>query len=322
MTRKILICGATGFIGRNLTEHFAARGDCAVHAVRFARDEYSCPNVTWHRADLRRVEEVEALVAGCDVIIQAAATTSGAKDIVSRPYIHTTDNAVMNSLLLRAAYEAKVKHFVFFSCTVMHRSSETPLDEEGWDANLPMAPNYFASGWTKVYIEKMCEFYSRLGVTKHTVIRHSNIYGPHDKFDLERSHVFGATVTKVMTAPDDKITVWGSGEEGRDLLYVSDLIDFVARAIDRQAAAYALYNAGCGRAISVNELVAKIVAASGRHLRVEHDLGKPTIKGSLALDCAKAGRELGWRPQTPLDEGIRLTIDWWRANIGIDETRR
>ncbi len=218
MTRKILICGATGFIGRNLIEYFATRADCDVHAVRFIRDEYRYPGVTWHRADLRHVEEVEALVEGCDVIIQAAATTSGAKDIVSRPYIHTTDNAVMNSLLLRAAYEAKVKHFIFFSCTVMHQSSETPLDEEAWDANVPMAPNYFAAGWTKVYIEKMCEFYARLGVTKHTVIRHSNIYGPHDKFDLERSHVFGATVTKVMAATDGKVTVWGSGEGARDLL--------------------------------------------------------------------------------------------------------
>ncbi|HLI20074.1 MAG TPA: NAD-dependent epimerase/dehydratase family protein, partial [Stellaceae bacterium] len=220
MRRKILICGATGFIGRNLTEHFAALGDWDVHALRWTRDEYACPGVTWHRADLRRVEDVERVVAGCDVIIQAAATTSGAKDILTRPYIHTTDNAVMNSLLLRAAYEAKVRHFVFFSCSIMYPSREKPLAEDDWDAGVPLAPNYFAAGWSKIYIEKMCEFYSRLGVTRHTVIRHSNIYGPYDKFDLERSHVFGATVTKVMTAEDGAIQVWGSGEEARDLLYV------------------------------------------------------------------------------------------------------
>jgi len=322
MSQKLLICGATGFIGRNLTEHFAARGVCDVHAVHFTHAPYDCPGVTWHRADLRRVEEVEALVAGCDVLIQAAATTSGAKDIVSRPYIHTTDNAVMNSLLLRAAFEAKVKHFVFFSCTVMHQSSELPLNEDSWDANVPIPPNYFASGWTKVYIEKMCEFYARLGVTRHTVIRHSNIYGPHDKFDLERSHVFGATVTKVMTAVDGKITVWGSGEEARDLLYVDDLVDFVARAVDRQRAPYALYNAGAGRAISIKELVTKIVAASGRDLRIEHDLSKPTLKTSVSLDCAKAARELGWHPHVALDEGIRRTLEWWRAHIGATGKKR
>jgi nucleoside-diphosphate-sugar epimerase len=314
--RKILICGATGFIGRNLVEHFATRADCDVHAVRLSRGEYVIPGVTWHRADLRRVEEVEPLVTGCDIIIQAAATTSGAKDIVARPYIHTTDNAVMNSLLLRAAYDAKVKHFVFFSCSVMLPTSASPLDESAWDANVPIAPNYFASGWTKVYIEKMCEFYARLGLTRHTVIRHSNIYGPNDKFDLERSHVFGATVTKAMTATDGAIRVWGSGEEARDLLYVSDLVAFVERAIDRQTAPHALYNAGSGRAVSVNELVAKIVAGSGRGLRIEHDLSQPTIKTSLCLDCTKAAIDLDWRPQVSLEDGIRRTIEWWKANVG------
>lgn len=318
MRRKILICGATGFIGRNLTEHFAARGDCDVHAVRWSREDYACPAVTWHQADLRRVEDVAAVVAGCDVVIQAAATTSGAKDIVTKPYLHTTDNAVMNSLLLRAAYEAKVKHFVFFSCSIMYQSSETPLDEEAWDADVPLAPAYFAAGWTKVYIEKMCEFYARLGATKHTVIRHSNIYGPYDKFDLERSHVFGATVTKAMTAENGAIQVWGSGEEARDLLHVDDLVEFVARAIERQTAPYALYNAGSGRAVSINDLVGRIVGASGRPLRVEHDLSKPTIKTSLCLDCRKAGRELGWAPRVALGDGIRRTIAWWRTHIGFE----
>ena len=314
--RKLLVCGATGFIGRNLVERLAARDDLDVHALRLTRSEYDCPGVTWHRADLRQAEEVEGLVAGVDIIIQAAATTSGAKDIVTRPHIHTTDNAVMNSLLLRAAFEAKVKHFVFFSCTVMHRSSAAPLDEDSWDANLPMEPRYFASGWTKVYIEKMCEFYARLGMTRHTVIRHSNVYGPHDKFDLEKSHVFGATVSKVMSAAGDAIDVWGNGEEARDLLYVGDLVDFVEGVIDRQSASYALYNAGGGRAISVNELVGKIIAASGRKLQIRHDLTKPTIKTSLFLDCTKAERELGWKPRTALDDGIRHTLDWWRQNIG------
>ncbi len=127
--RKVLVCGGTGFIGSNLVERLSHRPDIELHATRLTRSAPDGERVCWHRADLRCVEEVEPLVAGMDVIIQAAATTSGAKDIVSRPYIHTTDNAVMNSLLLRAAYEAKVKHFVFFSCTVMHQSSDKPLDE-------------------------------------------------------------------------------------------------------------------------------------------------------------------------------------------------
>ncbi|HUK60465.1 MAG TPA: thiamine pyrophosphate-dependent enzyme [Stellaceae bacterium] len=312
--QKVLVCGATGFIGRNLVERLAQRADLEVHGTCFTKRPADIAGVRWHEADLRREDHVGRLVPGFDIVIQAAATTSGARDIVERPYIHTTDNAVMNSLLLRAAYDAKVKHFLFFSCSVMYPSNPVPLKEDDWDASRPLEPRYQASGWTKVYIEKMCEFYAGLGVTRHTIIRHSNVYGPHDKFDLERSHVFGATVTKVMTAPGRAITVWGSGEEARDLLYVDDLVDFVECAIEQQTAPYALYNVGCGRAISVDELARSIIAASGRALDIEHDLTKPSIPTSLALDCGKAARELGWQPKTTLKDGIAKTLAWWQAN--------
>ena len=312
--KRVLVCGATGFIGRNVTEALARREDLDVHAVRFTSSAYGCSNVTWHQADLRLESDVARLVDGVDVVIQAAATTSGAKDIVTRPFIHVTDNAVMNSLLFRAAHEKKVGHIVFFSCTVMYPSSDRPLGEADFNANAPLHPRYFGVGWTKIYVEKMCEFYASLGVTRYTAIRHSNIYGPHDKFDLERSHVFGATVTKVMTADDGKITVWGSGEEERDLLYVDDLVDFVTAAMDRQDASFGLYNCGSGKSVAIKDLVAKIVDGSGRSLKIEHDLSQPTIKTTLSVDCAKARDELGWEPRTSLDDGIAKTIDWWRQN--------
>lgn len=312
--KRVLVCGATGFIGRNVTEALAPREGLDVHAVRFTSSAYDCANVTWRQADLRLESDVARLVDGIDVVIQAAATTSGAKDIVTRPFIHVTDNAVMNSLLFRAAHEKKVGHIIFFSCTVMYPSSDRPLGEADFNANAPLHPRYFGVGWTKIYVEKMCEFYASLGVTRYTAIRHSNIYGPHDKFDLERSHVFGATVTKVMTADDGKITVWGSGEEERDLLYVDDLVDFVTAAMDRQDASFGLYNCGAGKSVAIKDLVAKIVDGSGQRLRIEHDLSQPTIKTTLSVDCGKAKEELGWEPRILLEDGIARTIAWWRQN--------
>lgn len=314
MKTKVLICGATGFIGRNLTEQLSKRADMEIHAVRFQRPEYKCSNVTWHQADLRDPKDVERVVAGMDVIIQAAATTSGSKDIVTRPYIHVTDNAVMNSLLFRAAFEHQIKHVVFFSCTVMYPSSTTALKETDFDANAPLHPRYFGVGNTKLYIEKMCEFYAGISNTKFTAIRHSNIYGSHDKFDLERSHVFGATITKVMNA-SDKISVWGTGEEERDLLHVNDLVTFVEAALAKQPHKYRLYNCGYGQAISIKDLVSKIVQHSGKQLAIEHDLSQPTIKTSLYLDCTLAQTELGWTPQISLDEGIKNTLQWWKNHI-------
>lgn len=317
MKKKVLICGATGFIGRNMTEQLSQREDLEVHAVRFNRPEYHCPNVIWHHADLRKPEDIERVIQGVDVIIQAAATTSGSKDIVTRPFIHVTDNAIMNSYLFRAAYEHKVKQVIFFSCTVMYQSSEKALKETDFDANQPLHPRYFGVGNTKLYIEKMCEFYAGISDTKFTAIRHSNIYGAHDKFDLERSHVFGATVTKVMTAKD-KISVWGTGEEERDLLYADDLVNFVELAMEKQPQKYRLYNCGLGQAITIKQLVQKIVAHSGKQLTIEHDLSQPTIKTSLFLDCGLAKSELGWEPRVGLDDGIKMTLEWWRENVGMN----
>jgi nucleoside-diphosphate-sugar epimerase len=312
--QKILICGATGFIGRNILESYAVNPNYEVHATHFNRPSFAIDNVTWHRIDLRDSNEVNELVKEIDIIIQAAATTSGAKDIVTKPYIHVTDNAVMNSYLFRSAFEHKVKHVIFFSCTVMYQSSIKPLKESDFDANKPLHPRYFGIGNTKLYIEKMCEFYASIGETKFTAIRHSNIYGPYDKFDLERSHFFGATITKVMIA-HDKILVWGTGEEERDVLYIKDLINFIEKAIENQEEKYRLYNCGYGEASPVIEIIKKIISASGKDLKIEHDLTQPTIKTSLSLDCSLAKKELGWEREKSLEDGIKMTIDWWNKNV-------
>lgn len=313
--RKILICGASGFIGRNISEALAERDAFEVYGTYLRSKPLVHSGTRMIQADLTQQEDVHRVVKGMDFIIQAAAATSGAKDIITKPYYHVTDNAVMNSLIFRSAYEHKVRHVVFFSCTVMYQPSGIPVRETDFDANKEIYPNYFGVGWTKVYIEKLCEFYSRIGSTKYTVIRHSNVYGPYDKFDLERSHVFGATITKVMATNDGKIVVWGSGEEERDLLYISDLVDFVLISLDKQVEKFQLCNVGYGSSISVRNLVNKIIVCSGKDTRIEYDLSKPTIKTKLCLDISKAKACFGWYPKVTLDDGIRKTFDWYKANI-------
>ena len=247
--KNILICGATGFIGRNLLE-FYNKKDYNITATYFktesviSNQEYK--NVKWVKCDLRNPDDVKFVMNGIDIVLQFAATTSGANDIVNRPYIHVTDNAVMNSLILRECYEQNVEHIIFPSCTVMYQPADYAQKETDWNAQDEIFPTYFGVGNTKVYIEKMCEFFSRLGKTKHTVLRHSNMYGPHDKYDLEKSHVFGATITKVMTNKDGILNVWGTGEGGRDLLHVDDLVNFVDLSINKQESSYELFNVGLG----------------------------------------------------------------------------
>ncbi|OGS44945.1 MAG: hypothetical protein A2539_04520 [Elusimicrobia bacterium RIFOXYD2_FULL_34_15] len=318
MKKKILICGSTGLLGRNVAESFAENDDFEVYGTYLKSKPLDNPKIKMIKADLTDKNDVNNVIKGMDIIIQAAATTSGVKDILSKPYYHVTDNTIMNALIFRAAFDHKVSHLLFLSCTVMYQSSDKPLKETDFDANKEMYPSYFGGAWMKVYNEKMCEFYSRIGTTKFTVVRHSNIYGPYDKYDLERSHVFGATITKVMTTKDGgKIKVWGEGTEERDLMHVDDVVDFIKLALSKQTSKFELFNAGCGSSISVSNLIKKIIQISGKNISIEYDLTKPTVKTKVCLDSTKAKNMLGWESKISLDEGIKKTIDWYKNNFKV-----
>jgi len=314
--KSILICGATGFIGRNLLEFYYTQNKYKIRATYFNSTPLEgYDSVEWVHCDLRDPIQVKNILNGMDIILQFAATTSGAKDIINKPYIHVTDNIVMNSLLLREAFEQSIEHFVFPSCTIMYQRSDNAIKESDFNPSEEILPFYFGAGHTKVYLEKMCEFFSRFKKTKHTVIRHSNIYGPHDKFDLEKSHVFGATVTKVMTSQNGEVKVWGTGEEARDLLYIKDLIDFIDISLNQQTTYYELVNVGLGQGIKVKDLVQKIIIHSDRDLTISYDLSKPSLPTSLFLDCSKVKKIFNWEPKYTLDEGIIETLNWYKNNI-------
>ena len=315
--KNILICGASGFMGRNIAEYFLKSSDYNVYGVGNTRTVSNITNYkNFYNCDLTTQKGIDHVFASgikYDVVIQAAATTSGSKDIVERPYLHVTDNAVMNSLILRACYDHSAGHFLFLSCGVMYNPERSPATEDDFYLDEPIFKNYFGVGWTKVYVEKMCEFFAGLGRTKHTAIRHSNTYGPHDKYDLEKSHMFGATITKVLNAKDgDEIVVWGDGSTERDLLYVDDVVGFIHKAIDGQQSQYELYNVGYGKSFSVKQIVEKIINISGKNVTIVHDLDKPSINTKLALNSKKAENELGWKRQTSLEDGIRKTIKWYK----------
>ncbi len=315
MKKRILVAGATGFIGRNIIQALCADPTCDVVGLRHKSPPYDLPGLSWRQGDLRDHAAVDRALQDIDIVIQAAATTSGAKDIAERPAIHVTDNAVMNSLLFRAAAERSVQHLVFFSCSIMYPSSDRLLKEEDFDANQPLKPYYFGAGWTKVYLEKMAEFFATTSKTRFTVLRHTNIYGPFDKFDLERSHMIGATIAKALAATDGKLTIWGSGEEVRDVLHVDDLTEAVLKALSRQTTPFELFNIGLGRAVPVRELAAQIVRASGRDLAIACDTSKPSLPFKVALDCAKAERLLGWKPKVQPEEGLARTVAWRKSSL-------
>jgi len=308
---RILITGATGFMGRNLFEHFTKMG----HEVYGT----SCDSKPYHNSirycNLKVESEVRELFDEVrpDIVIQAAATTSGVADTLAKPYIHVTDNAIVNSFVLRAAFEHKVKHFIFLSCSVMYQPSEVPLKESDWKLGDEIIPQYFGVGSMKVFIEQQCKFYSRIGM-KCTAVRHSNTYGPYDKFDPDHSHVLGSSIRKVMEATGDTVEVWGEGKEKKDLIYVEDVMRGIQVLIDKQTDMFERVNMSSGVGITINDLVKTIIKVAGKDLTIKNNVTKPSIPVHLVYDSSYMGDRYGWEPQVNLEDGLAKTIEWFKKN--------
>lgn len=318
---KVLICGANGFIGYNAVKYFAnIYGGSNITGTLFnTNDKPAVDGVNYKYVDLRLEKDVQELFRNgqFDIVIQAAAIATGSKDIVERPYIHVADNVVMNAWIFREAAFNKVKHVIFPSCTAMYQSSELPQTENQWDASDEIYPAYFGIGNMKVFTEKMCDFYSRISDTKFTAIRHSNVFGPYDKFDLDKCHLIPALINKVYHA-DKTLQLW-SAEAKRDILYIDDLMDFIHKCINNQQKEYVIFNCGQGRAFSVREYAELISAVASKDLSFRFDDSKPNIPTTVILNCDKARYVLGWKPEIWITDGIRRTYEWYSNQFILEE---
>jgi len=312
---KVLILGGSGFIGTNLVKKFEKKKNTQVIATYFkSRPKINSKHVKWIKIDLRNFSNVLKITKGIDILIQAAATTTGSKDVINKPYMHITDNVVMNAYLFKAAQINLIKHFIFLSCTTMYKSSKKIQNENILIHHKNFIPQYFASATTKTFNEQISKFYSNLGNTKYTVIRHSNVYGPYDKFDLEKSHFMGATITKVLTAKK-YIEVWGEGKESRDFIFIDDLVNFIEKSISSQKNFFKIYNCGSDKAYKINDIVKKIISLSKKKIKIIYNKSKPNIPVNILISSKKARKHLNWKPKTSIDEGIIKTINWWKKNV-------
>jgi len=329
---NVLICGNSGFIGRNLLERYETAADVfgwmnyeGIEKSLYLTHQQNKVSGPFKRAyDLlseRDVYNVLHKYRKIDVVVQLAAATSGAKDTIHNPSAQVTNNAIMNSLLLRQAAAVGVKHFIFFSCTTMYPGDQdvVPVKEEDFDPNR-IPEKYFGVAWTKVYIEKMCEFYSQTSDMSCTVLRHSNIYGPHDKFFNENSHVMPSLISKVVKADNNtSIELWGDGTETRDFVYIKDLVNLIKIIIDEgPKEKFNLFNVGGGVSYPIREVAEMIIKASGKNLDITIDTSKPTIKTKLVLDNTKIEQAYPkWKRKYSLKEGIGETLSWINERLKI-----
>lgn len=321
MKKKVLVCGASGFIGRNIFEELFNREDVELLGTCFG-DRFS-HDMRLVDIDLTSQQNALDITSDMDIVIHAAAVTSGMDAVKNNQERYVADNVRINTNLIEAAHLNKVSHFIFLSCTVMYPDSSSPLREGQIDL-ARVHPAYFPFADLKVFAEKLCEFYSRQGKTKYTVLRPSSIYGPYDKFHLSFSHVLDATIVRVMNSKEGgEIPVWGTGKATRDFLHIYDLVRLIEMLIKSEHITYKceVFNVASGVSTSIRELAEKIVKVSGKNLKVVCDTSKNSIDSQTSLDITKVCNYFLWGLTIDLGEGLKQTIDWYLTNLGEQNGR-
>lgn len=309
MKTNILICGATGFIGRNFLNSLSKIKNYKVFATYNIKKKIKVRGVKWIKADLRNYENCLRATKKIDIVMQFAATTSGSKVILNQPYVHVTDNAIINSYMLKASYVNQVKHFIFPSCTIMYPNSKKYLSEKEYSSS-KIHPAYYGAANTKLYIEKMCKFYSDISKTKFTVIRHSNIYGPYDKFSLKTGHFIGSSFKKVLEKKK-QIKIYGLGDEKRDFLYIDDLILFVKKVLKNQKNKFEIINCSYGKSYKIYDVLKKIIKISKLNKKILKIKSK-SINIDILVSNKKAKKIINWSPKTNIDLGLRKTFLYFK----------
>ena len=311
---RVLITGGAGFIGYHLAGALIKRGDAVTLLDNFndyydpeikrrnARDLDATGGATMHVADildrdgLRRVFET----ARPDAVVHLAAW-AGVRPSLEKPALYTDVNVTGTVNMLEMAKAFSTGCFIFgSSSSVYGGSSRVPFTED--DAvNCPISP-YAA---TKRAGELLCHAYSHNFGMRITCLRFFTVYGPRQRPDLA-IHKFAR-----LMADDREIPLFGAGDSRRDYTYVDDIVSGVLAAMEKNFP-FEIFNLGESQTISLMELVESLEDALGKKARLAR---LPEQTGDMKVtyaDISKSRKMLGYNPQTPFSDGIRLFADWFR----------
>lgn len=310
---KVLVAGGTGFIGVNLILRLLSLG-CQVRATLCKRSAVIKDDaIEYMQADLTLMHDCKRAVEGMDYVFMCAANTSGAAVMAATPLAHVTPNVVMNTQILEAACMAKVKKFLFISSSAAYPpTDDRPVREEEMFDGEPY-DTYYSVGWMKRYTEILCRIYAQKikSPMPTVVIRPSNIYGPHDKFDFHTSHMTSALIRRIVER-HNPIEVWGTGDDIRDLIYIDDFLHGMLLAFEKTKG-YMAVNIASGQGYSVKQVLQTILDVDGySDADVRFDPSKPRTIPIRLVDTSYAKACLGFEPQISLREGIGRTVEWYR----------
>lgn len=310
-TKNILVTGGSGFTGVNLIRRLLDLGANVTATLYKNAAVIKDDRICYIKCDLQKSDDCNDVVEDMDYIFLCAAVTSGAEAIEKNPLFLLTPNLLMSVQMLEAAYTARVKKVLFISSNTVYPLTDFAVKEN--DVNNEYFEKYFIAGSMKRFCETVCEIYSTkiMNPMKTVVVRPGNLYGPHDKFDWEKSKVIPALIRRAVEK-HDPFVVWGNGMDLKDFIYIDDYIDGMLLAMEKLDT-YRPVNIASGQAVTIRDVLGEILnAANYQNAPVEYDSSKPTMIPKRMIDISLAEELLGWKPKISLREGIQRTVEWYK----------
>ena len=311
---KYLVSGAGGFIGGHLVANLLEEG----HEVVAADVK---PLEYWFQLfeksknfslDLKDYSNCLKVADGVDYVYNMACNMGG-MGFIENNKAECMLSVLINTNLLRACVEKKVKKYFFSSSACVYNASK---QEKTFIDGLKESDAYPAQpedgyGWEKLFSERMCRhFYEDFGLETR-VARYHNVYGPQGTYDGGREKAPAALCRKVISAKINKknfIDIWGDGEQTRSFLYITDCIEGTKKLFESNERE--VFNIGSEEQVSINQMSAIIENIAGIKLEKNYQLDKPKGVRGRSSDNSLIRQKISWDSNTSLSDGLKLTYDW------------
>ncbi len=314
--KKCLVLGGSGFIGSNLATKLL-RLEAKVTVTYFSNKPHvQSPGILIEHCDATNLESLLGILDGFEYVFIACAITSGSAVIRNSPFVHLSDNLVMNTRILEACDRVGVKKILFISSSTVYPNSPETMTEDIETGEF--FPAYEIVATMKQASERIALLYAAHSKNKMEVVitRPSNSYGPGDDFDPITSKVLPALVRK-FSQKILPIEVWGDGKDIKDFVYIDDLVDGIARVMAFGGNG-AIYNIASG----IDSTVGQAVEILGRECSVlmdsvEYKTEIPSMIPIRRISIEKSRTELGYAPKIELRLGLAKTLEWFQKENQI-----
>ena len=267
--------------------------------------------------DLKDFKNCLQVCDGVDYIFNLACNMGG-MGYIENNKAECMLSVLINTNLLRAGLQNKISKYYFSSSACVYNASkqnDTFIDGLKEEDAYPAMPED-GYGWEKLFSERMCRhFYEDFGLDVR-IARYNNIYGPEGTFDGGREKAPAALCRKIINAKknnDNKIDVWGDGEQTRSFLYIDDCIKGTMDVFNSDSSE--VFNIGSEEQVSINQMIKMIEEIAEFDVKKNYQLDKPKGVRGRSSDNSYVTEKIGWKSENSLKEGLRKTYKWIEQQI-------